>query len=66
MSSWANRKIPVKRNLSQIPEGLRPTIIPRSAQPQVILSESFQKQENEIVYPSGLEDSTASTPDMNL
>ena len=66
MSSWANRRIPIKRNLSQIPEGLRPTIIPRAAQPQVVLSESFQKQENEIVYPSGLEDSKASTPDMNL
>lgn len=52
MSSWANRNIPRRRDLSQIPEGLRPQIIPRFQQPQVILSESFQvKPVNEVVYP---------------
>jgi hypothetical protein len=56
MSSWANRNIPRKRDLSQIPSELRPQILPRYQQPQVILSETFQqkqeqKQENEIVYP---------------
>jgi len=66
MSSWANRGIPVKRNLLQIPEALRPTIIPRAAQPQIVLSESLQKQQNEIIYPSGLEVSKSSTPDMEL
>ena len=66
MSSWANRDIPRKRNLSQIPEGLRPIIISRAEHPKVILSESFQKQENEIIYPSGLKDSKALLPDTNL
>lgn len=56
MSSWANRNILQKRNISQIPSELRPQIIPRFQQPQVILSETFQQkqeqiQENEIVYP---------------
>lgn len=56
MTSWANRNIPQKRDLSQIPSELRPQIIPRFQQPQVILSETFQQkqeqiQENEIVYP---------------
>ena len=66
MSSWANLDIPRKRNLSQIPEGLRPIIISRAEHPKVILSESFQKQENEIIYPSGLKDSKALLPDTNL
>ena len=54
MSSWANRGIFSKRNLNQIPEGLRPTIITRAQRPEVLISESFQwKEENEIIYPSG-------------
>jgi hypothetical protein len=59
MSSWANRGIFPKRNLAQIPEGLRPTIITRAQRPEVILSESFQENEkqNEVIYPSGSEDS---------
>ena len=55
MTSWANRNIPRKRDISQIPSEFRPQIIPRFQQPQVILSETFQqkneKKENEIVYP---------------
>jgi len=53
MSSWSNRNIPRKRDLSQIPEPLRPTIITRDQQPQVIQSEQykFRKQENEVIYP---------------
>lgn len=57
MSSWANRNIPRRRDLSQIPSELRPQIVPRFQQPYVILSETFQqkqeqeKKENEIVYP---------------
>jgi hypothetical protein len=55
MTSWANRNILQKRNISQIPPEFRPQIIPRFQQPQVILSETFQqkieKKENEIVYP---------------
>jgi hypothetical protein len=43
MSSWANRNIPRKRDLSQIPEQLRPQIIPRVARPEIVLSESFQE-----------------------
>jgi hypothetical protein len=42
MSSWANIHIPRKRDISQIPAELRPSILPRVQQPQVILSESFQ------------------------
>ena len=54
MSSWANRHILQKRNLSQIPESFRPTIIPRVARSEVVLSESFQVAEvNEVIYPSG-------------
>lgn len=54
MSSWANRGIPRKRDLSQVPEEFRPTIVPRVEHPQVVLSETFQKEtfnENEIIYP---------------
>ena len=55
MTSWANRNIPRKRDISQIPSEFRPQIIPRFQQPQVLLSETFQqkmeKKENEIVYP---------------
>jgi hypothetical protein len=67
MSSWANRGIFSKRNLAQIPEGLRPTIITRAQRPEVIQSESFQENEkqNEIIYPSGSEESSFPTPDMN-
>jgi len=58
MSSWANRHIPRKRDVTQIPEELRPVIIPRIDHPAVVLSESFQQIEqtkqdaiNEIIYP---------------
>jgi len=43
MSSWANKGVSVKRNISQIPEHLRPNIIPRTARPEIIMSESFQE-----------------------
>jgi hypothetical protein len=50
MSSWATRNIPRKRDLSQIPEHLRPQIVPRAAQHQVLISESFQESsKNEII-----------------
>ena len=53
MSSWANRNLPRKRDLSQIPSEFRPTPVARSEQPQVILSETFQfKPVNEIIYPN--------------
>ena len=56
MSSWANRHLPRKRNLEQIPVEFRPTIVPRVAQPQVVESEKFQVQiddtKNEVIYPS--------------
>jgi len=55
MSSWANRHLPRKRDLTQIPSEFRPQIIPRVEQPLIVLSESFQikpeKQVNEIIYP---------------
>lgn len=63
MTSWANRNIPQKRDISQIPSELRPQILPRYQQPQVVLSETFQqkneKKENEIVYP---DNASLSTP----
>jgi hypothetical protein len=50
MSSWANIRVPRKRDLSQIPEDLRPKIIPRIARPEVLISESFQEvSQNEII-----------------
>jgi len=53
MSSWANRNIPRKRDITQIPVELRPQIIPRAQRAEVITSESFQaKLENEIVIPT--------------
>lgn len=53
MSSWTNRQIARKRDISKIPIELLPNIIPRNQQPQIILSESFQhKDTNEIIYPS--------------
>ena len=52
MSSWANRHIPRKRDLSQIPNAFRPQLVPRVEQPSVVLSETFQKVQNEIIYPS--------------
>jgi len=58
MSSWANRGIPRKRDLTQIPDAFRPIIIPRAERPEVLLSETVQRNdprnypdENEIVYP---------------
>jgi len=45
MSSWANIRVPRKRNLSQIPEDLRPTIIPRTERPEVVNSELYHIQE---------------------
>jgi hypothetical protein len=50
MSSWANRQIPRKRDLNQIPESLRPQIIARVNRPEVIASESYQEvSQNEII-----------------
>lgn len=50
MSSWANIRVPKKRDLSQIPEEFRPQIIPRVARPEVLISESFQEvSQNEII-----------------
>lgn len=43
MSSWANRSLPRRRDLNQIPEGLRPAApIPRAERPEVVLSEQYQ------------------------
>lgn len=50
MSSWANIRVPRKRDLSQIPEEFRPQIVPRVARSEVVLSESFQEvSQNEII-----------------
>ena len=50
MSSWANRRIPQKRNISQIPEEFRPQIVPRVARSEIIASELYQEvTQNEII-----------------
>ena len=54
MSSWANRKVVSKRNLSQIPEDLRPQIVSRAERPEVVLSESFQRAMNSNLESSEL------------
>jgi hypothetical protein len=64
MSSWANRHVFPRRDISKIPDGLRPVIVGRADRPEVILSETFQntreftefselngKTMNEILYP---------------
>lgn len=43
MSSWANRSSVRRRDLSQIPEGLRPPApVPRAERSEVLLSEQYQ------------------------
>ncbi len=43
MSSWANRSSVRRRDLSQIPEELRPALsVPRAERPEILLSESYQ------------------------
>lgn len=49
MSSWANRHLPRRRDLLQIPEGLRPPPpVPRAERTEVLLSESYQIQETSL------------------
>lgn len=45
MSSWANRHIIPKRNILQIPEELRPQIVPRFQRSEIVESEKYQFQE---------------------
>lgn len=52
MSSWANIRVPRKRDLTQIPAELRPSIVPRAERTEVRLSESFQYSTTDIMnYP---------------
>lgn len=50
MSSWANIRVPRKRDVSQIPQELRPTLITRAQRPEVVLSESFQTPSADTSY----------------
>jgi hypothetical protein len=51
MSSWANRNVLRKRDISQIPDDARPLNIPRILRDEVVLSETFQKNEiNTVAY----------------
>jgi hypothetical protein len=43
MSSWANRLIPRKRDITQIPEEARPQIVPRAEKIEVKMSESYYR-----------------------
>jgi len=57
MSSWANRGIPRKRDISQIPESMRPQIVPRVARSEILASESYQEvSQNEIIIKSSKND----------
>ena len=57
MSSWANRRIPQKRNISQIPEEFRPQIVPRVARPEIVASELYQEDtQNEIILNTRIND----------
>ena len=49
MSSWTNRHLPRRRDLLQIPEGLRPPPpVPRAERTEVLLSETYQEQESSL------------------
>jgi len=66
MSSWANRRVLTKRDISKIPEEFRPQIIPRVARPEVIISESFQESlKNEIILNTNTGLKTIVKPDIN-
>lgn len=66
MSSWANRHILQKRNISQIPQELRPNIISRAERPEIILSETFQEVTyNEIVINTRKQESIKETKIQN-
>lgn len=50
MSSWANIRIPRKRNISQIPAELRPQIISRANRVEVLASEAYHTTpHNEVI-----------------
>jgi len=66
MSSWANRRVLTKRDISKIPEEFRPQIIPRVARPEVVTSESFQEsQRNEIIFNTNNGSKTTTKTDIN-
>lgn len=68
MSSWANRGIPRRRDLNQIPEAFRPQIIPRAFRPEVLASESFQEvTQNEVILNTRVNEpkKTEPTPVVN-
>ena len=65
MSSWANRNVPRKRDLSQIPNDFRPPIIQRVERDEVKQSELFQQfssTNNEIIYPNSFSKSSQQQP----
>lgn len=67
MSSWANRRVLTKRDISKIPEEFRPQIVPRVARPEVVISESFQEYlRNEIILnTNGSKTTTNTKTDVN-
>ena len=66
MSSWANRRVLTKRDISKIPEEFRPQIIPRVARPEVVISESFQESlRNEIILNTNTSSKTTAKSDIN-
>jgi len=66
MSSWANRRVLTKRDISKIPEEFRPQIVPRIARPEVVISESFQESlRNQIILNSNTSSKTTAKSDIN-
>ena len=71
MSSWANRLVPRKRDLSQIPEPFRPQIIPRVQRSEIVQSEAYQLQDtsyksDEYSFKNEIVENNRSKPDMNI
>jgi hypothetical protein len=69
MSSWANRNVPKKRDLSQIPSDFRPPIVQRIERIEVTRSELFQQSNsstNEIIYPQSSSKSSNQIPIQQL
>jgi hypothetical protein len=66
MSSWANRRVLTKRDISKIPQEFRPQIVPRVARPEVVISESFQESlRNEIILNTNNGSKTTTKADVN-
>ncbi len=63
MSSWMNRNLPRRRDLTQIPEELRPPLpVPRAERTEVLLSESYHYRPEEDGSPFFMGDQDTHNP----